>query len=345
MHHSNANLQENGVLHTFSVQGYRDRMRSTYRVTYGPPSALTIKDLPIPQPKADELLVRVHASSVSRTDSGVLRGKPFVFRFFAGFPRPRFRATGCDFAGVVEDVGTDVSEFKPGDRVFGFDDTGLGTHAQYATVSVHKAIFTLPENLTFTQAVGCTEGAFYAVNFLNKVKLTNDSRVLVIGGTGAIGSAAIQLLAARGIHVDAVCPQEHGEMVSGLGASKIFDSARTGHLIPCELYDFVFDAVGKSRFKLCKPILAPHGIYISSELGSRGENLVLPLLTKMGRGQRVIFPIPKDPRGSLEKVLELAQTGEFKAVIDQTFSIDEIASAFEYVESGKKIGTVVLDLI
>ncbi len=141
--------------------------------------------------------------------------------------------------------------------------------------------------------------------------------------------------------------QEHEYLLVSLEhyLTEKFVLAHAGHLIPGELYDFVFDAVEKSRFKLCKPILAPHGIYISSELGSRGENLVLPLLTKMGRGQRVIFPIPKDPRGSLEKVLELAQTGEFKAVIDQTFPIDEIASAFEYVESGKKIGTVVLDLI
>ena len=319
-------------------------MRSVFRKTYGQPSDLSVRDLPIPQPEQDEILVRIYAASVSRTDSGVLRGKPFVFRFFAGFPRPRFHATGCDFAGIVEGTGTNVTEFKIGDQVFGFHDTGLGTHAQYATISTRRAIFHIPDSMTFAQAVGCTEGAFYAVNFLNQVTLTADSRVLVIGGTGAIGSAAIQLLAARGIHVDAVCPMQHSEMVMGLGASKIFDFTKSDHLIPHAPYDFVFDAVGKSRFKLCKPILSPTGIYISSELGSHGENLVLPLITKITRGQRVIFPIPKDPRGSLEQVRALAQSGKFQAVLDRTYSIDQIQQAFDYVESGKKIGTVVIDL-
>jgi NADPH:quinone reductase-like Zn-dependent oxidoreductase len=319
-------------------------MRAAHRPGYGPPSILTIREMPVPVPAAGELLVRVRAASVNRTDSGILRGKPFVFRFFAGFPRPRFTATGCDFAGEVVALGSGVRDFAPGDRVYGLDDTGLGSHAQFVAVPQTKAVLRIPDALTFAEAVGCTEGAFYAVNFLNKVPLRPGQRVLVIGGTGAIGSAAVQLLAARRIHVDAVAPAEHAELVRALGAATVFDAAGRDFLVPRDPYDFVFDAVGKSRFALCRPILGRDGVYLSSELGPRGENLILPLATRASRGQRVVFPIPRDPKGSLSGVRELAEQGAFRAVIDRTYPLDEIRDAFAHVESGRKVGTVVLDL-
>ncbi|TXH39743.1 MAG: NAD(P)-dependent alcohol dehydrogenase [Actinobacteria bacterium] len=318
-------------------------MRTSHRPGYGAPRVLRVRDAPVPRPAVGEVLVRVHAASVNRTDSGILRGKPFIFRFFAGFPRPRFSATGCDFAGEVVAVGDGVSGFAVGDRVYGLDDTGLGSHAQFVVVPVAKAVLQMPAGLTFADAVGCTEGAFYAVNFLNKVDLSPGQRVLVIGGTGAIGSAAIQLLAARGIEVDAVCPAGHADLVRSLGAAAVFDADRRDHLVPSEPYDFVFDAVGKSRFSLCRPILTSRGVYVSSELGPRGENLALPLVTAVGRGRRVVFPIPRDPAGSLRIVRDLVARGAFRAVIDRTYALDDIVAAFEYMESGQKIGTVVLD--
>jgi NADPH:quinone reductase-like Zn-dependent oxidoreductase len=318
-------------------------MRTSHRPGYGPPSTLTVRDAPVPTPGAGEVLVRVRAASVNRTDSGILRGKPFVFRFFAGFPRPRFSATGCDFAGEVEAVGTGVHDVGPGDRVYGLNDTGLGSHAQYVTVPVEKTVLRMPDGISFAEAVGCTEGAFYAVNFLNKVPLRPGQRVLVIGGTGAIGSAAVQLVAARGIDVDAVCPAEHADLLRSLGAAIVYDSARQDFLAQQGRYDFVFDAVGKSRFPTCRPILRPDGVYLSSELGKRGENLLLPLTTRARGGQRVVFPIPRDPKGSLRLVRDLVSAGAYRAVIDRTYPLDEIASAFAYVESGRKVGTVVLD--
>ncbi len=322
---------------------YARTVRTTHRPGYGPPEILSIRDQPIPAPGPGELLVRVRAASVNRTDSGVLRGKPFIFRFFAGFPNPRFSATGCDFAGEVEAVGAGVTGFSPSDRVYGLDDTGLGSHAQYLVVSTAKAVLHMPERLTYAEAVGCTEGAYYAVNFLNKVTVSPGQRVLVIGGTGAIGSAAIQILAAQGVRVDAVCPAEHAELVRSLGATETFDSARRDHLVPGDPYDAVFDAVGKSRFHDCRPIMAAHGVYLSSELGPRGENLVLPATTRVARGQRVIFPIPRNVRGSLVSVRELVERGAFRAVIDRTYALDDVQDAFRYVESGQKVGTVVLD--
>ena len=319
-------------------------MLTTYRPGYCSPDDIEIREVPSPVVGADEILVRVHASSVNRTDLGVLRGKPFVFRYFAGFPTPRHHATGTDFAGVVELTGPRVTEFRPGDRVYGFDDTGLGTHAQYVTLTRRTAVLRIPEGFDFSEAVGMTEGAFYAVNFVNRVDVGNGSRVLVIGGTGAIGSASIQILTARGAHVDAVAPIAHAELVRSLGAHTVFDSATSDFLVPGEPYDVVFDSVGKSRFADCRPLLTDDGAYLSSELGPKGENLFLPVLTRARGGPRVDFPIPRNVRNSLVSVRRLAELGQFRAVIDRTYPLDQVREAFEYVESGQKIGTVVLDL-
>lgn len=319
-------------------------MRTTFRPGYGPPEMVSIREVPVPTPKPGEVLVRVRTASVNRTDVGNLRGKPFVVRFFAGFPKPRSTATGCDFAGEVVEVGDGVGDFSPGDRVYGLNDTGLGSHAQYLTVSAEKTVLQMPQGISFDEAVGCTEGAFYAVNFLNKVALLGGERVLVIGGTGAIGSAVLQLVAARGIHVDAVCPREHFDLVRSLGAQAVFDSAGQDHLGPAQPYDFVFDAVGKSRFGACRSALTPTGVYISSELGPHGENLYLVVTTRARKGPRVVFPFPRDPKGSLSIVRDLVIAGSYRAVIDRSFPLDDVQQAFRYVETGQKIGTVVLDL-
>ncbi len=319
-------------------------MLTTYRPGYGPPENIEVREAPVPDCGPDAILVRVHASSVNRTDSGVLRGKPFVFRYFAGFPTPHHSATGTDFAGVVEAAGPSVTEFAPGDRVYGFDDTGLGTHAQYVTLTRRTAVLRIPDALSFAEAVGCTEGAFYAVNFVNKVDVGPQSRVLVIGGTGAIGSAAIQIMAARGVSVDAVAPMEHADLVASLGATRVFDYTRTDYLEVDEPYDVVFDAVGKSRFADCRPIMTPDGAYLSSELGPKGENLFLPMLTRARGGPRVDFPIPRNLRGALGYIRRLVEEGKFRPVIDRTYPLDEVREAFTYMESGEKIGTVILDL-
>ena len=318
-------------------------MLTTYRPGYGPPDILQIREVPRPVMGADEILVRVHASSVSRTDSGVLRGRPFVFRFFAGFPSPRYSATGTDFAGVVEAAGPLVTEFAPGDRVYGFDDTGLGTHCQYVAVSRRTTVLRIPDGVTFAQAVGLTEGAFYAVNFVTRAAVGPGARALVIGGTGAIGSTTIQILAARGVVVDAVAPEAHAELVRSLGAEHAYPASRTDHLVPGVPYDVVLDTVGASCFAECRPILTQSGAYLSSELGPRAENLWLPAVTRARGGPRVDFPLPRNLRGALSYVRGLVEKGQFRAVIDRSYPLAEIRQAFEYVESGRKVGTVVLE--
>ncbi len=319
-------------------------MKAAVRYSYGPVESIQIKDLPIPEPKPDEVRIRVMASTVNRTDIGVLTGKPYLMRVFAGFPKPKFPVTGTDFAGVVDKLGDRVKGFQVGDRVWGFDDNGAGTHAEYVCYSTKKAILPIPEQAGFAEIVACAEAAHYAINFINKVTLHTEDHVLVNGGTGAIGSAAIQLLKARGIQVTAVCPEIYAEKVKALGADRVIPLEKMDFTREPIQYDFVFDAVGKSRFSLCKSILKPGGIYISTELGPNWENIGLALSTPLFGKKKVIFPLPLDILGSLKVSGELFIQGKFKPLMDRTYPLAQAREAFAYVASGKKIGNVILDM-
>ncbi len=329
-------------------------MKTVFRTQYGPPSVLSVRDVPVPTPKPTEVLVRVRAATVSRTDSAALEGKPFFFRFFIGFPRPRHVATGCDFAGDVAAVGAQVSEFKIGQRVWGFDDIGLGTHAEYMIIGANKAISSIPEGVSYEQAVASAEGAHYAINSLRKLPLTAGQHVLVVGGTGAIGSAAIQLLRLRGVRVTAVAPTPHLQTVRDLGAERVIDYLKEDFTVALaprskdEAFDFVFDMVGKSTFGRCKPLMKPGAAYLSSELGPGAENIPLalaaPLLAPFSKGKKVLFPIPVDVKGSIEFMSDLLAKGTFKPLIDRSYPIDQIAEAFSYVLSGQKVGNVILTM-
>jgi NADPH:quinone reductase-like Zn-dependent oxidoreductase len=319
-------------------------MRAAFRTRYGPPDVLEVREVRKPEPRPGDVLVRVHAATVSRTDSAALWGRPFVTRFVTGLPRPRHTATGSDFAGEVEAVGKDVTAFRVGDRVWGFDGNGAGTHAQYVTFAANKAIATIPTGLEYPEAVACAEGPHYALNFLRKVTVEAGRRALVNGATGAIGSAAVQLLKHRGVEVTAVCAGANAALVQSLGAARVIDYLKDDFTNDDARYDFVFDAVGKSTFGACKPILKPGGIYISSELGPRAENLYLALLTPVLGGKRVRFPLPVDTKGSLSLVRGLLEQRKFRPVIDRTYRLDEIREAFTYVASGQKIGSVILTM-
>ncbi|HEY0711899.1 MAG TPA: NAD(P)-dependent alcohol dehydrogenase [Polyangia bacterium] len=322
-------------------------MRSVFRSRYGGPEVLEVMELPRPSAGSGEVLVRVHAATVNRTDCGGLWGAPFVYRLFAGLRAPRHVATGSDFAGQIAEVGAGVTEFRVGDRVFGFDDNGAGTHAEYLRFSTRKAIIGIPVGLSFAEAAACAEGAHYARNFLRKVPLAAGQKALVNGATGAIGSAAVQLLKSHGVHVTATCATPHLALVRSLGADHVIDYLVEDFTRTDARYDFVFDAVGKSSFGACKPILGPRGIYISSELGPHAENLYLPLLTSFRR-QKVRFPLPIDIKASLLLIRSLVEQGKFRPVIDpvinRSYGLDQIREAFTYVASGQKIGNVVLSI-
>ncbi len=316
-------------------------MKAAIRKKYGGPEVLSVQEVPIPVPKDHELLVKVHATTVNRTDCGALWGKPFIFRFFVGFPKPKQLSTGTDFAGVVEAVGKKVNGFQPGDRVFGFNDTNLGSHAEYLAVKANDRVNKLPKGISFETAAASPEGAHYAWNYIRKTGMKAGHHVLVYGATGAIGSAAVQILKYLGVHVTAVCNTKNVERIKSLGPDKVIDYETEDFTEGGEQYDFVLDAVGKSSFGICKKILKPGGKYMSSELGPGNENLYLPLLTRW-RKRRMVFPLPEDIKSSLELLQELFAKNAFHPIIDRTYPLEQIADAFTYVNSGQKTGNVLL---
>lgn len=318
-------------------------MQAVVYTKYGSPDVLQLKEVDKPSPKDKEVLIKVYAVTVNRTDCAILRG-PLIMRFFTGLFKPKKAIPGTDFAGEIEAIGKNVNSLKVGDRVFGFDDLGLSSHAQYMTFSEDQALTTIPDNITYEQAVASLEGAHYAYNFINKVDLQNGQKVLVNGATGAIGSAAVQLLKNFGAEVTAVCDTKNLELVKSLGADRVIDYQKDDFTQSEEKYDYVFDAVGKSSFVKCKPLLTSEGVYISSELGPWAQNPFLALITPLKGGKKVVFPIPGDKKTSVLLMKKFCEEGKFKAVIDRTYPLNETAAAFRYVEKGQKTGNVVITI-
>ncbi len=321
-------------------------MKAIVCTKYGSPDVLQLKEVEKPIPNDNEVLVKIHATTVNRTDCGILRAEPFITRFFTGIFKPKKLIPGTEFAGKIEAVGKNVSSCKVGDKVFGFDE---GSHAQYMTISEDKALTTIPRNITYEQAAASSEGAHYAYNIIKKVRLKSGQKVLVNGATGAIGSAAVQFLKYFGVNVTAVCNTKNIELVKSLGANKVIDYTKEDFTKDNQKYNYIFDTVGKSSFAKCKPLLQPGGVYISSELGSMSQNIFFALITPIignlpcrQAGKKVIFPLPTDCKGSILFIKKLIEEGKFKTVIDRKYPLEQIVEAYRYVEKGQKTGNVVI---
>ncbi len=312
---------------------------------YGPPEVAQVTELPKPIAKQNEVLLKVHASTVNRTDAGFRSANYFISRFWTGLLRPKNPVLGCEFAGVVEEVGTNVSTFKKGDKVFGFNDKTCGGHGEYVTIAETDALATMPVNVDFDVAAAITEGAHYALVDIRAAKVTAGQHVLVYGATGAIGSAAVQLLKHVGAIVTAVSNTKNVALVKALGADMVIDYQTQDFTQTETKFDFIFDAVGKSSFGQCKPLLTNNGIYISTELGKNAQNPFLALLTPIWGGKKVLFPIPSISKEDVLFLKELVEKGKFTPVIDsRKYKIDQIVEAYTYVESGQKTGNVVLQI-
>jgi NADPH:quinone reductase-like Zn-dependent oxidoreductase len=319
-------------------------MKAAVHTRYGPPDVVRISELDKPAATDNEVLVKVRATTVNRTDSGLRAAKPFINRFVTGLRRPRVTVLGNEFAGEVEAVGRDVTSFKVGDRVFGYNGTRFGAHAEYVAMPEDGSLATMPANVTYEEAAASTEGSHYALSLIRKAKIRSGQDVLVNGATGAIGSAAVQLLKHLGANVTAVCDTEHVELVRGLGAGRVIDYLAEDFTKDEQTYDIVLDAVGKSSFGRCKRLLKPGGIYLSSDLGPLSQNPILALITPLLRGKKVLFPIPRDNQEMVRYFKELLESGEFRPLIDRRYPLDQIVEAYTYVETGQKIGNVVISV-
>lgn len=315
---------------------------------YGSPDVLKLIDVDKPTPADTEVLVKVFASSVNRTDCANLTAKPDIMRLTMGLFKPKKPILGTEFAGKIEAIGKAVTSFHVGDDVFGFDDSGVRAYAEYLVINADKGMAILPPSLAYQRAAGCIEGGHYAYNIINKVNLTHGDHVMVYGASGAIGTAAVQLLKYYGALVTAVCSTNSIDVLKSLGADTIVDYEKEDFTKTGKQYDFIFDTVGKSTFGKCKPLLKSDGTYISCELGPMIQNVYFSLITAIvgsvpfQSGKKVKFPLPLDKRRSVLLIKKLIEEGKYKPVIDRTYPFEQIPDAFRYVQSGKKIGSVVI---
>jgi len=320
-------------------------MKAAINTIYGPPEVVQVMEVEKPLPKDNEVLIKVYATTVNRTDCGFRSAQYFISRFFSGLLKPKFKTLGNEFAGVVEAVGKDVKSFKAGNKVFGYNDTTFGAHAEYMIMAEDAAITTMPQNARFEEAAAITEGGHYALCDIHAAKVMAGQNILVNGATGAIGSAAVQLIKYFGATVTAVCNTKNVELVRSIGADVVIDYTQRDFTTINDRFHFVFDAVGKSSFAKCKNLLHDKGIYISTELGKNSENVFLALTTALAGRKKVLFPLPAISKADVIFLKELVQAGKFKPVIDRNYKLDDIVEAYRYVETGQKTGNVIIKVV
>ena len=319
-------------------------MKAAIRRSYGSPHVIKVEEIQKPTLKDNEVLIRIFATTVNRTDCANLTGKPFIMHLMLGLTKPRKIVLGTDFAGVVVATGKDIDSFQVNQRVFGFTDMGLESQAEFMALKPKDNLIVIPEQIDFAQAVASLEGAHYAHSFILKSGIHSGQKVLINGATGAIGSALLQFARTFDAKITATCSTENIELMHSLGADQVVDYTKEDFTRGSRKYDIVFDTVGKSTFGRCKPILKKNGTYISSELGPYSQNIFYSIFTPLIGGKKVKFPIPYPLTFTLPYIKSKMEKGVFKPLIDREYPLKEIAKAYEYVLSGKKIGNVIINV-
>lgn len=324
-------------------------MKAITYSTYGSPDVLTLSDLPKPVPKAGQVLIRIHASTVSTADWRARSLEmPAGFRLFArpffGFLGPRQPILGTELSGTIESVGTAVTRFRPGDTVFAFTGAKLGCHAEYICLAETALIAPKPPNLSFEQAAALCFGGTTALPFLRDLaRVQPGEKVLVVGASGCVGSAGVQIARAFGAEVTGVCSGRNRELVLSIGASQVIDHTTSDFAQSGQSWDVIFDTTGTAPYHRCKPVLRPGGRLVVV-LGTIGQVLGLGR-PKRGSGHKVFATVALPGPDDMRSLAELAATGAFIPVIDRIYPLDHAAEAHAVVDSGHKRGSVVLSMV
>ncbi|MER0440671.1 NAD(P)-dependent alcohol dehydrogenase [Emticicia sp. W12TSBA100-4] len=315
-------------------------MKAIINTEYGSADVLKLQEIDKPTPKPNEVLVKIYATTVNRTDTGLRSAEYFISRLFTGLFKPKFHTLGSEFAGIIEQIGENVKSFKVGDEIFGLSTSTFGTHAEYLAIPESASIALKPKNFTFYEAACIGEGPYLALNYLAKFKIDKNTQILINGTSGSIGSSGLQLAKYFGAEVTAVTDTKNLALAKTLGADFVVDYTKEDFTATDKKFDLVFDAVGKSSFFKCKKLLKENGTYFSTELGYLSQNVYLPLFTK-----KIIFPIPKDTKEQVEFFKDLAEKGHLRAIIDRQYSLEDVAEAHRYVEKGMKVGSVSIKVV
>jgi NADPH:quinone reductase-like Zn-dependent oxidoreductase len=316
------------------------QMRAVVHDRYGPPDVLRLEEVERPVPKEDEVLVRVYATTVTRTDCGLRAARPFFIRGFTGVLRPKESILGMEFAGEVEAVGGAVREFAVNDQVFGLK--GTGANAEWVSVRESACLAHKPKEVNFEEAAAVCDGGCSALSCLAQAGLREGQKIVVYGASGSIGTAAVQVAKRIGAEVTAVCHTENVELVRSLGADYVVDYMHDDFTRKGETYDIIFDAVGKHSFGRCRHALKPEGLYMTTDLGFMWHAPILALVTRWIGDKRVKLGIARYKKEDVLLLKALIEQGRYRPVIDRRYQLEQVVDATKYVESGQKTGNVVL---
>ncbi len=321
-------------------------MRAIVCTKYGPPDVLQLQEVKKPVPKDNEVLVKIHATTVHIGD---LRLRGFsvppvfrlAFRLSVGFRGPRKKILGSELAGEIEAVGKDVKRFKAGDQVFGDAGGGLGTYAEYLCLPEKATLAIKPAGISYEEAAATTASALSALHFVRKANIQKGQKVLVNGASGALGTFVVQLAKNSGAEVTGVCSTVNLELVKSIGADAVIDYTKEDFTRNGQTYDVIFDAIGKSSFARCKGALKRKGIYLLS-LPTLVSFLQSPWTSLTGGKKLLLIGIPKSSSEDLVFLGELITAGKMKPVIDRSYPLDQIVEAHRYADKGHKKGNVVI---
>ncbi len=318
-------------------------MKAIAWIKYGAPEVLELRELEKPTPNSDEVLIKIHASSVTAGDCRLRAFKiPMGFwlptRLVFGLTKPRNQIPGMDISGEIESVGKAVKLFKKGDKVYGTTGMKLGANAEYTCLSENSALVKKPNNITHEQAAAVIFGGLATIHFLrDKANIQKDQKVLVNGASGAVGTASIQLAKYFGAEVTGICSTSNIELVESLGAKKVIDYTKEDFTKNKEVYDVILDAVGNLSSLQCKESLAKQGKLILINTG------LLTNLLSIAR-KNIICGVAGESKESLDFLRERVEAGDIEAVIDRTYPLEQTAEAHRYVDTGHKKGSVVISV-
>ena len=318
-------------------------MRAVIYKKYGSPDVLEPFEVEKPTPEANEVLIKVFATTVTTADCMMRRGDTFFSRILLGLFKPmrKFQILGTEFSGKIEATGNKVKKFKPGDEVFAFRGFGTGCYAQYKCMSETASLAIKPNSIPFEEAASVVDGATTSLFFLKeKANIQKGQKVLINGASGSIGTFAVQLAKYYGAVVTCVCSTKNIELVKSLGADKVVDYTKEDFTETGDNYDIIFDTVGKSSFCSCKKALSSKGKYVTTSMTLRVA--FLALLTKYGSKKKVISGMSLNKAEALNYIRKLIEEGKLKTVIDRQYPLEELPAAHEYVEKGHKAGNVVI---
>jgi NADPH:quinone reductase-like Zn-dependent oxidoreductase len=327
----------------------KNHMKAVVYTEYGDPEVLRLADIEKPTPKENEVLVKVYATSVTTGDVNlrnfvfVPQGLGFMARLMVGMNKPKKTVLGLEFAGEVVEIGTSVTRFKVGDKVFGLDSKQMGSYAQYKTVAEDVGITTMPANMSYEDAVAIPNGALTALTFLRKLgNIQKGQKVLVYGASGSVGIAGVQIAKALGAVVTGVCSTKNVELVKSAGADKVIDYTQQDFTQNGETYDLILDTVGKAPFAISKKSLAPKGAYLAVAGGVREMRQMMG--NAFRGGKKVMAGTSSESQDYLIFIKELVEAGKFRAIVDRCYPLEEIAEAHRHVDSGRKRGNIVISV-